>query len=58
MRVQLKGIHRVRYRLASGDIATYYYAWRGGPRLNGHPGSPEFVQSYHDAHSSRRQPPQ
>lgn len=41
-------------RLASGEIATYYYAWRGGPRLVGKPGSPEFVQSYHDAHAEQK----
>ena len=58
MRVHLKGIHRVRWRLASGEIAIYYYAWRGGPRLIGEPGSPEFMQSYNEALASRRRPPQ
>ncbi len=58
MRVHLKGIHRVRWRLASGDIATYHYAWRGGPRLIGEPGSPEFMQSYNEAFASRRRPAQ
>lgn len=28
MRVLLKGIHKVRYRLASGQVATYHYAGR------------------------------
>lgn len=45
-RVELKGLHRVRVKLASGVTKTYYYAWRGGPRLEGEPGTPEFVQSY------------
>jgi integrase len=27
----------------------YFYAWRGGPRLRGKPGSPEFVASYYEA---------
>lgn len=58
MRVLLKGIHRVRYRLASGTHAVYYYAWRGGPRLIGQPGTPEFMQSYNDAIASRRRPAQ
>lgn len=49
MRVKLKGIAVVRRRLASGKVASYYYAWRGGPRLVGQPGTPEFVQSYNDA---------
>jgi integrase len=56
MRVRLKGIHCVKVKLASGETATYYYAWRGGPRLVGEPGSPEFLASYTAAHTSRRQP--
>jgi integrase len=58
VRVQLKGIHRVRWRLASGEIAIYYYAWRGGPRLVGAPGSPEFMRSYSDALAFRKRPAQ
>lgn len=42
--MQLKGIHTVN---AKGR--TYYYAWRGGPRLKGEPGSADFVASYHEA---------
>jgi len=34
----------------------YYYAWRGGPRLRGEPGSPEFIASYHEAHAARVAP--
>jgi len=56
MRVRLKGIHRVKVRLARGATASYCYAWRGGPRLIGEPGSPEFLASYTAAHASRRQP--
>jgi integrase len=56
MRVRLKGIHRVRVKLASGATAEYYYAWRGGPRLVGEPGSPEFLASYTAAHASCREP--
>ena len=58
MRVHLKGIHSVRRRLASGEIATYHYAWRGGPRLIGEPGFPEFMRSYNEALASRRRPAQ
>ena len=46
MRVNLKGVNRSVVKLASGDVKTYWYAWRGGPRLKGEPGSPEFVRSY------------
>src|SRR5262249_38315070 len=42
----IKGIHCVKVKLATGEIATYYYAWRKGPRLVGVPGSPEFLASY------------
>lgn len=44
VKVDLKGVAKVR---AKGRI--YYYAWRGGPRLRGEPGSPEFVASYNEA---------
>ena len=40
MKVELKGIHRVRMKLASGATQTYFYAWRGGPRLNDADGRP------------------
>jgi hypothetical protein len=56
MRVTLKGVHANHRRLADGRLVTYYYAWRGGPRLIGEPGTPEFIRSYHEAHSSRRKP--
>ena len=54
MRVPLKGINRVRKKLADGTTVTYFYAWKGGPRLEGTPGSPEFHASYNRAVESRR----
>ncbi len=51
VKVELKGIAKVR---AKGQI--YYYAWRGGPRLRGEPGSPEFMDSYNQAIEDRRTP--
>jgi integrase len=56
MRVDLKGVHKVDKRLASGEVVTYWYAWRSGPRLKGEPGSPEFIASYAAAHRSRCEP--
>src|SRR5262249_31508053 len=50
-KVDLKGIAKVTAR-----GRTYYYAWRGGPRLRGEPGSPEFHASYNEAVESRRTP--
>lgn len=51
VKVDLKGV-----ATATAKGNRYYYAWRGGPRLKGKPGSPEFVASYHEAHESRRSP--
>src|SRR4051812_42467007 len=58
MRVRLKGINSKRKRLSDGRVVTYWYAWKGGPRLEGKPGSPEFIDSYNKAVSTKRQPPQ
>src|SRR5262249_38446361 len=51
LRVELRGIAKV---TAKGR--TYYYAWRGGPRLRGKPGSPEFLASYNEANANRYTP--
>src|SRR5450759_5727577 len=56
MRVHLKGVHRVELRLATGETRTYYYAWRGGPRINAQPGTPDFIRCYQEAHASLRRP--
>ena len=55
MRVVLKGIHKVKARLSTGEIKSYYYAWRGGPQIKGKPGTPEFVREYREAHTNVRQ---
>lgn len=49
--VDLKHIHKV---TAKGKV--YYYAWRGGPRLSGEPGSIAFLRSYNEALEQRRIP--
>jgi integrase len=51
VKVDLKGVAKVR---AKGRV--YYYAWRGGPRLCGEPGSPEFIASFNQAIENRRMP--
>ena len=51
VKVELRGIAKTK---AKGR--TYYYAWRGGPRLRGEPGSPQFVLSYNEAIENRRTP--
>ena len=51
VKIDLKGVAK-----ATAKGRVYYYAWRGGPRLRGKPGSPEFVTSYQEAHENRRTP--
>lgn len=33
VKLEVRGIHRVRKALASGKVVFYHYAWRGGPRF-------------------------
>jgi len=47
MKLTIKGLHTVK---SKGNI--YYYAWRGGPRIDGKPGSPEFIKNYNEAIAS------
>jgi integrase len=49
--VRLKGAHVVK---AGGR--EYHYAWRGGPRLSGAPGSAEYLASFNAAHAARKAP--
>lgn len=51
--IRLKGLNKVTKKLASGATVTYWYAWKGGPRLEGKPGSPEFIASFSDAAKKR-----
>lgn len=55
-RVRLKGLNSIRKRLADGSTVTYWYAWKGGPRLTGSPGSPEFLAAFNAAHADRKKP--
>src|SRR5438105_4996479 len=55
MRVRLKGLNKVTKQLADGSSRTYYYAWKGGPRLRGAPGTLEFFASHHEA--AAKKPP-
>jgi integrase len=51
MRVNLRGVHVVTVK-----GVAYHYAWRGGPRLVGAPGSPEYIASFVAAHGGCRLP--
>jgi integrase len=57
MRVNLKGINSYTAKLADGTTKTYWYAWKGGPRLQGEPGTPEFIASYNEAAAQKIRPP-
>jgi integrase len=56
MRVKLKGLNKVKKKLASGVSVTYWYAWKGGPRLPGKPGDHEFMAAYSEAVARKVQP--
>jgi integrase len=49
--VELKGLHIVRSK-----GREYIYAWRGGPRVKGIPGTPEFQANYNRAVEEHRTP--
>lgn len=46
MKVNLVGVHKVKAKLANGELGYYFYAWRGGPRMNSKPGTTAFTQEY------------
>jgi hypothetical protein len=58
MRVRLKGLHWTLAKLANGTTKIYWYAWRGGPRLRGEPGTPDFHASYNEAVAQRAPKPE
>lgn len=57
MRIKLVGVHKVKRKLADGSPVTYYYAWRGGPRINAKPNSREFGVEYHRLTRARTDAP-
>jgi integrase len=57
MHARIRGLNSKTKTLASGETVTYWYAGKGGPRLPGEPGSPEFMVAYNEAMTARREPP-
>lgn len=45
----IKGLHKTQARRADGTVKTYWYAWKGGPRLEGEPGTRAFEAAYREA---------
>lgn len=43
MLVKIEGIHTVKRKLKNGSTRTYYYAWRGGPRMKSKPHTEAFA---------------
>ena len=58
MRIELKGIHWTLATLADGSKKIYWYAWKGGPRIRGEYGTPEFIASYNEAVAQRAPTPE
>lgn len=46
MEAKLPGVHKVNGKLADGSSVTYYYAWRGGPRITSKPGTAAFTHEF------------
>lgn len=47
MELRLKGIHRVKKRLADGSLRVYHYAWRGGPQMKEKPDTLAFAEEFY-----------
>lgn len=56
VKVMLKGLHKVRRKLAGGGHRVHYYAWRGGPRIDADPGTPEFLAEWQRLTAERDSP--
>ncbi len=52
--VRIKGLNRRITRAADGRTVVYWYAWKGGPRLPGRPGDPEFMAAHAAAVAARK----
>jgi integrase len=52
----LKGVHKVSRRLAGGGVSLHFYAWRGGPRIEAAPGTPEFIAEWQRLTADRDKP--
>lgn len=55
--VRLKGLNSKSRTLADGSRVTYWWAWKGGPRLPGKPGDPDFMAAYNEAIAARKARP-
>jgi integrase len=56
MTTRLVGVHTVKAKLKGGAEVTYYYAWRGGPRIKAKPNTKAFQQEFVRLTRDRPQP--
>jgi integrase len=56
VKVELKGLHKVRRRLADGSHRTHIYAWRGGPKIEAEHGTPAFLAEWQSLTAGRDKP--
>jgi integrase len=56
VQVDLKGIHKVKRRLSGGGHSLHFYAWRGGPKIEAEPGTPQFIAEFHALTATRDKP--
>src|SRR5438067_7428471 len=54
MRMWLKGINSLTKKLSDGTVKTYWYAWKGGPRIDAEPGTPDFIRLYWEAIAAKK----
>jgi len=54
--VQLRGVHKVKRPLAGGGHSLHFYAWRGGPRIEATPDTPEFLAEWQRLTADRHVP--
>lgn len=52
----MKGVHKVQRRLANGETRTHFYAWRGGPKIEAEPDTPEFIAAFQALTAGRDRP--
>jgi integrase len=52
VKIVLKGLHRIKRK----PDGFYFYAWRGGPRIDAEPNSPEFVAEFQRLTAARDKP--
>lgn len=53
--MRAKGIHSTKATLADGTKRVYYYAWKGGPRIDAKPDTPEFIAACTKIIAARQQ---